>query len=95
MPWELWWAWVVAGVGLAILELFVPGFVFVGFALGAVATGLLIWSGLWPAGWMGGHLSHHLLVFAVLSLAFWLALRALLGVRKGQVKVIDRDINED
>jgi hypothetical protein len=35
------------------------------------------------------------LVFALASLAAWLALRALLGLPKDNVKVIDRDINEN
>ena len=42
MIWEIWWAWVAAGLVLAILELFAPGFIFVGFAVGAVAVGLLV-----------------------------------------------------
>ena len=34
------------------------------------------------------------LVFAVVSLISWIALRQLLGVRRGQVKVWDEDIND-
>lgn len=95
MVWQVWWAWMLAGLGLAILELFVPGYIFVGFALGAVATGLILWADAWPTGWMDGNLARHLLVFAGLSVVIWILLRALLGVRKGQVKYFDRDINED
>jgi len=95
MVWEIWWVWIAFGMGLAILELLAPGFLFVGFALGAVATGLVLWAGIWPAGWMDGNLPRHLLVFAAMSVVFWLLLRAVLGVRKGQVKTFDRDINED
>jgi inner membrane protein len=93
--WEEWWFWVVGGMAIAILELFLPGYLFVGFALGAVATGLITLVGVWPAGWMAGSLPNHLLVLAILSIVIWLALRKLLGIRQGQVKTFDRDINED
>jgi hypothetical protein len=36
-----------------------------------------------------------LVVFAVFSLIGWIGLRRTMGVRKGQVKTWDRDINED
>lgn len=84
-----WWAWIVAGIFLAVVEIFIPGFVFLGFAVGAVVTGLLIWGGLETG------LAATLLVFAVASLIAWLAMRRFVGVRKGQVKIWDRDINED
>ena len=34
-------------------------------------------------------------LIAVLSLAAWLTLRPLLGIRKGQIKHFRHDINED
>ena len=88
--WQIWWAWVVLGFALATLEVFLPGYIFLGFAGGAVATGLLVALGLGGLG-----LGFTLFVFALLSLGAWLAMRALLGTRKGQVKIWDRDINED
>lgn len=87
--WGVWWIWIVAGLGLGILEVLAPGFIFLGFAVGAVATGLLIWAGV-----LGGNLAMLMLVFALASLAAWAAMRALFGVRRGQVKIWDRDINE-
>jgi hypothetical protein len=36
-----------------------------------------------------------LVVFAVISVVVWLAMRQLLGVRSSQSKRIDHDINED
>lgn len=87
--WTIWWVWVVAGLALAILEVVVPGFVFLGFALGAVVTGLLILVGLAPA-----NVAALALVWAVVSLAAWIALRRSVGVTKGQVKVWTEDIND-
>ena len=66
-----------------------PGFIFLGFAVGAVLTGLLVATGLVAAGPMA-----LLLIFAVLSVIAWLALRRTMGIREGQVKVWDRDIND-
>ena len=35
-----------------------------------------------------------LLIFAVVSVLAWLVLRRMMGVREGQVKIWDRDIND-
>jgi len=87
--WALWWVWMAGAVALGILEIFAPGFLFLGFAVGAGLTGILLALGLSPS------LPWLLLIFAVVSLASWLGLRRVLGIRKGQVKIWDRDINED
>lgn len=92
---ETWWLWVAGGLVIAILEVAMPGYIFVGFAIGAISTGLLLWSGQWPAGWMAEGITHALVVFAIISVVAWVLLRLVLGVRKGQVKTFDRDINED
>lgn len=85
-----WWVWVVAGFALGVLEVLVPGFIFLGFAIGAVLTGVLVGIGV-----LGGSLPLMLLVFAVLSVVAWLALRATIGVQAGQVKVWDKDVNDN
>ncbi len=85
-----WWVWVVAGFGLGVLEVLVPGFIFLGFAIGAVLTGVLVGFGL-----LGANVPALVLVFAVLSVLAWLGLRATMGVRKGQVKIWDRDVNDN
>lgn len=87
--WTIWWVWVVVGVALAILEVVIPGFVFLGFALGAALTGLLVLVGLAP-----GNVALLALVFAVLSLGAWLVLRRSVGVTKSQVKLWKDDIND-
>ena len=88
--WTLWWVWIVAGFSLGVLEVLVPGFIFLGFAIGAVLTGGLVGLGV-----LGASLPTLVLVFAVVSVLAWLALRATMGVRKGQVKMWDKDINDN
>ncbi len=88
--WQEWWVWMVAGAVLAILEVLIPGFILLGFAIGAGITGALLWLGM-----LGGSLALLLLVFGLSSLIAWLALRSLVGVRHGQVKIWDRDINDN
>ncbi|WP_127901523.1 NfeD family protein [Solirhodobacter olei] len=90
-----WWLWIVAGCALAGLEILVPVFVFLGFAIGAVLTGLIDWLGLPAMAWMAGSMPRHLLVFAVLSLIAWLGLVAVFGLKRGQVKVWEKDINDN
>ena len=87
--WSLWWVWMSAALVLAILEVVVPGFVFVGFAIGAAAVGLILLNtGLSIS------LPVLLLIFAGLSLAAWLVLRRVFALPKGQVKFFDKDIND-
>jgi membrane protein implicated in regulation of membrane protease activity len=95
MLWQAWWIWVVAGFVLALIELALPGYVFLGTAVGAVVTGLFLWLGLPPAAWIAASLANALLFLACVSVVAWVLMRRFLGVRKGQVKVWDRDINED
>ncbi len=88
--WQEWWVWIAAGVVLAILEVMVSGYVLLGFAGGAVITGLLVWAGV-----LGEVLSPLILVFSLASLGAWLIFRALFGLPKDSVKVIHHDINEN
>ncbi len=89
--WTIWWAWIALGVALGVLDLVMPGFIFLGFAIGAAVTGALIGVGiLGSAG-----LPLVVLVFAILSLLAWVALVRVIGKRPGQAKIWDRDINEN
>ena len=90
--WSLWWVWMVGALVLAILEVLAPAQIFLGFAIGAAGVGLALLVGI-PG--LSGSLPALLLIFAVLSLVAWLALRPLMGVRKGQVKHFEHDINEE
>ena len=89
MIWSVWWVWMVAGLVVGMIELLLPGYVFLGFALGAVMVGALLWLGV-TAG-----LPVLLLTFALVSLAAWLAMRRIFGLPGGSVKVWDRDINDN
>ncbi|MEY8842175.1 NfeD family protein [Cribrihabitans sp. XS_ASV171] len=87
--WSTWWVWVAGALVLGILEIFAPGYVFLGFAIGALAVGLLLLNtGL------GLSLPLLLLIFAILSLAAWLAMRKLFSLPKGQVTRFEDDIND-
>lgn len=87
--WQVWWVWVAGGFVLGGLEVVAPGFIFLGFAIGAVLTGITVALGL------ASGLAPLIFVFAVLSLLSWLALRGAFGGRPGQVKVWDKDINDN
>lgn len=92
--WAAWWVWGAAAVVLAVAEVLIPGFVLLGFAIGAAVVALILLIGGPLAIWIGGSLPLLLLVFAVISLVSWLALRRWVGVYRGQVKTFDHDIND-
>ncbi len=96
MWWATWWAWMAAALVFAILETMAPVFVLLGFAIGAMLTGLLFLTGF--AGTQG-QLIHSLpitlVVFAVLSLVAWLILHKIFRTRHDNVKIWHKDINDD
>lgn len=87
--WEIWWAWMAAALLLAILEVLTPTNIFAGFAFGAALVAGLLGFGVSLS------LAWALVIFALASLVAWVVARKVFGVRKGQVKTFDRDINED
>ncbi|WP_435137821.1 hypothetical protein [Pseudopelagicola sp. nBUS_19] len=84
-----WWVWLAFALLLVILEVLIPGWIFLGFAIGAAITGLLL---LGPLQLLSTPML--LLAFAALSLASWLLLRRVFSLRTGQVKTFDHDIND-
>ena len=90
----LWWHWISAALVLGILEVLAPGHIFLGFAAGAAVVGLLLLLGGPLAAWLASSFAVTVLVFAAFSLLFWIVLQRVLGARRGQVKVWDRDIND-
>jgi membrane protein implicated in regulation of membrane protease activity len=93
--WAEWWAWLAGALVLAALEVVLPSYVFLGFAIGAAATGLVLLVGGPFAAALAGSFPFLALFFALASLAGWVALRRALGVRRNQVKTFERDINDD
>jgi membrane protein implicated in regulation of membrane protease activity len=88
--WSLWWVWGLGAVMLLILEIFAPGFLFLGFGVGAGFVAGLLGLGIAP-----DNAAVMAVIFAAVSLIAWLAMRQIFGLRKGQVKVWDKDINDD
>ena len=86
---ETWWFWVAFGLVLVILETVLPGFVLLGFGIGAVVVGLLISLGLSMT------LPKLVLLFATVSLITWADLRALFRPKKAKVKTFENDINDE
>lgn len=84
-----WWVWLAAALVLGIVEMLIPGFIFLGFAIGAAVVGIAL---LGPLGLLS--VPAILLIFAVVSLIAWLALRKYFALPKGQVKTFDHDIND-
>ena len=90
MPlWTEWWVWMSGALVLATLEVLIPGYIFLGFAIGAAVMGLLILLGVSASG-----LALTLVIFAVLSLISYLAMRKYFGLKTGQVKIWETDVND-
>ncbi len=88
MLWSLWWVWLAAALALGILEILAPGFIFLGFAIGAALVGLLL---LTPVS-IG--LPALLAVFAILSLGAWIVLRFMFRREGGDARHVHHDIND-
>lgn len=86
---SVWWVWLGVALVLGIAETLIPGFVFLGFAIGAAMTGLAL---LGPLAYLSTPAI--LLIFSAVSLGAWLVLRKLFSLPKGQVKRFDHDIND-
>ena len=84
----LWWVWMAFGLVLGIIEIVVPGFFFLGFAIGAGLVGVVLLVALVPPLWA-------VLLFAVLSLGAVIGLRRGFGHRGRDVRIIRHDINDN
>jgi membrane protein implicated in regulation of membrane protease activity len=83
-----WWVWLCAALAIAILELLMPGYIFLGIAAGAAVMALLV-ALLGPFG-----PPTLIALFAGLSLVAWLALRRLFRASDDQTRYFDEDINK-
>lgn len=93
--WTLWWAWLAGALVLAILEILAPGFILLGFALGAALVGIVLALGGPVAAFLAGSMPVMLVAFSLFSLVAWYGLRRVVGVRDRQVKIWRKDINDD
>ncbi|EAP76283.1 hypothetical protein ISM_15495 [Roseovarius nubinhibens ISM] len=87
--WTIWWVWLSAGLALAVLEVFLPGFLFLGFAAAAAVMALVFLVLPWAPG-----LAPTLAIFAILSLIAWMILRRVFRAPNDQTRYIDEDINQ-
>ncbi|MEL7107565.1 MAG: hypothetical protein AAGM21_16710 [Pseudomonadota bacterium] len=94
MSWDVWWVWAAGALILGIVEVLVPGFVFLGFAIGAAVVAVLLLVGGPGALAVTSSLPALLVIFAVVSIAAWIVLRRAVGVQKNQIKTFDHDIND-
>ena len=90
MLWATWWIWIVAAIILGILEMLAPAFVLLGFAIVAGLVG----AGLGLGVLTGVSLSALMAIFAIASLAGWIALRLMFRVKGDKPKTFDYDIND-
>ena len=84
----LWWVWICAALALGVLELLLPGYIFLGFAIGAMGMAVAVF--VLPVAKVPALLA----MFALLSLIGWIALRLLFRHRSGGPRIVTRDINE-
>ncbi|MEM6888856.1 MAG: hypothetical protein AAF636_12025 [Pseudomonadota bacterium] len=84
-----WWVWMVTALLLALAEVLLPGFIFLGFALAGVVIALvvLLFPGLSPA--------LLLALFAVIALLSWVGLRAAFRKQSSGARIVTRDVNDD
>ncbi len=85
----LWWVWICIALALGVVELLAPGFIFLGFAIGA-----LIMAGI-VAFVAGINVPPLLALFAVLSLLAWIGLRLVFRRQSSGARIVTRDINEN
>ncbi len=85
----LWWVWMCLALMLGVIELLLPGNIFLGFALGALAMVPVVLS--LPQ----ASVALLLAIFAGLSLIGWIILRLVFRRQSSGTRIVKRDINED
>ncbi|CUH66692.1 hypothetical protein TG4357_02580 [Thalassovita gelatinovora] len=85
---EIWWVWLALALVLAVAEIFAPGFIFLGFAVGAALTALVVAFSTFGFPVLCA-------LFAILSLVSWLVMRRLFKLPNEKRKVFDTDINDN
>ena len=82
--------WIAGAVVFAILETLTPVLIFLGFAAGAAVVGVALALGVT----FGASLPWMVVIFAAVSLVVTIALRMVLGTRKGETKTFEHDVND-
>jgi membrane protein implicated in regulation of membrane protease activity len=93
--WRQWWAWGLLAALCGILELLAPGYIFLGFCIGASAMAGTFLIGAPVTEWLPEGMPALLVVFAALSILAWIGLRVAFRLPGGQVKTFRHDINDD
>ncbi len=89
-----WWVWAAGGFLLAILEMVLPGYILLGFGIGAgVVAMVLLLADI--AGTTPASMPVLILLFAVASLVAWYLLQRLFARDPKQVKTFEKDINDN
>lgn len=88
----LWWVWLTIAMGLGIVEILAPGFIFLGIALGAAILSLILL--VVPDVLAGIGFSALMALFGALSLASWLGLRLVFRNQSSGAKVFTDDVND-
>ena len=86
---ETWWAWVAFGIILTLLELMMPSYLFLGFGVGAIVTGITLALGITMSA------KYLMLLFTIASLISWILLRQIFKLPKENVQTFDHDINDN
>ncbi len=84
----LWWIWISVALILGLIEVMLPGNIFLGFALGALAMVPVVLA------LPGVGTSLLIAIFAGLSLAAWIVLRVIFRKQSSGARIVKRDINE-
>ena len=86
---NLWWAWLAAAIAFGILEVLAPGFIFLGFAIGALVMTVLI--AILPS---AVAVPVALAIFAGLSLVSWIVLKMAFKSQSSGARRVTHDIND-
>lgn len=85
----IWWVWLSAALVLALIEVLLPAFVFLGFAIGAAVMAILV---LFLPVTLSAPVA--LAIFAGLSLIAWIALRLIFRNQRSGARFFQHDIND-
>jgi membrane protein implicated in regulation of membrane protease activity len=89
MMFGIWWVWLSVALALALVEIVLPGFIFLGFAIGAAALAVIVAVIGMPFG-----APVAVALFAGLSLIAWIALRVIFRNQRSGARIIRHDIND-